>query len=62
MIAGHDILAFRSRERISQAEFAKRVGTSQSTIARIEGGTKPRAALELRLAGILRLRAGKRRK
>lgn len=36
------LIAARTRARLSQSELAKRMGTSQSTVARLEsGGAKP---------------------
>ena len=34
----YEILQLRKKERMSQAELAKRIGTSQSNIARMEAG------------------------
>lgn len=39
-IAG-ELIAARARAGLSQAEVAARMGTSQSTIARLEGGRTP---------------------
>lgn len=38
----HELIAARIRAKMTQAEVAERMGTTQSTVARLEGGrTKP---------------------
>src|SRR5262245_58653184 len=56
MTAGSLIRSARQQQGLSQSELARRAGTSQSAVARIESGrTSPTVETLERLAGALRM-------
>lgn len=49
----HQIISYRADKGLSQAALAKLLKVSQSTVARLETGTKPRATLAVKLARLI---------
>lgn len=49
----HQIIAYRADKGLSQAALAKLLKVSQSTVARLETGTVPRATLAVKLARLI---------
>lgn len=55
----HGVRALRERHRVTQAELAKRLGSSQSRVAKLEAGDQS-VSIELLMRALLNLGASKK--